>query len=91
MSINSNDAGVQNLSDNGPDGCTIGASATELVSLYGATPIAQQTRPSLGLTAALAGGGCTYLGGAISYAMANGVAINAVITDLQDFGFYAAG
>jgi hypothetical protein len=34
------------VSDNGPDGATFGASATEKVSLFGATPVVQQTAPS---------------------------------------------
>jgi hypothetical protein len=31
------------LGDNGPDGQSVGLSATELVSLYGVTPVAQRT------------------------------------------------
>ena len=31
------------LGDNGPDGMSLGTGATELVSLYGVTPVAQRT------------------------------------------------
>jgi hypothetical protein len=31
------------LGDNGPDGVSVGNGATELVSLYGVTPVAQRT------------------------------------------------
>lgn len=34
---------VNYLGDNGPDGMSLGTSATELVSLYGVTPVAQRT------------------------------------------------
>ena len=32
---------VQYLGDNGPDGVSLGKSSTELISFYGATPIAK--------------------------------------------------
>ena len=30
---------VHYLGDNGPDGCSVGTSATEKISFYGATPV----------------------------------------------------
>jgi hypothetical protein len=38
---NTNAAGVQYLGSNSPSGQSVGLSATELVSLYGVTPVAQ--------------------------------------------------
>ena len=35
--------GVKQLSDNGPDGATFGSSTSELISLYGKTPIVQRS------------------------------------------------
>lgn len=32
---------IKQISDNGPDGATFGASATEKISFYGVTPIVQ--------------------------------------------------
>jgi len=40
--------GVQYIGDNGPDGVSLGASATELISFYGATPVAKQTVTTAG-------------------------------------------
>jgi len=39
------------LGDGRPDGVTVGASATELVSFYGVTPVAQQTAPAAATSA----------------------------------------
>lgn len=36
-------AGVQEISDGGPDGTRYGQSSTELIGFLGATPVAQQT------------------------------------------------
>lgn len=38
--------GVQYIGDNGPDGVSIGVGATEKISLYGVTPIAQRASAS---------------------------------------------
>lgn len=46
----------QELSDGGPEGTSIGASETELVGFYGATPIAQ---PSAANQAAITSGATT--------------------------------
>lgn len=35
-------SGVNFLGDNGPDGMTMGTSATEKISFFGATPVIQQ-------------------------------------------------
>ena len=37
---------VYYVGDNGPDGMSFGLSATELISFYGATPVAQRTSAS---------------------------------------------
>jgi hypothetical protein len=42
MAINDNDAGMQQLSDGGPDGVSLGKSTSDKVSLYGVTPITQR-------------------------------------------------
>lgn len=34
--------GVNYIGDNGPDGISVGASITELVSMYGVAPVAQR-------------------------------------------------
>lgn len=38
---NTNAAGVKQLSDGGPSGTTLGQSATDIISTYGVTPVAQ--------------------------------------------------
>lgn len=38
---NTNAAGVKQLSDGGPSGTSLGQSASDLVSLYGKTPVVQ--------------------------------------------------
>lgn len=43
---------VYYVGDNGPDGITIGTSATEKVSFYGATPVVQQATAPAGTDAA---------------------------------------
>ena len=42
MAINDNDSGVQQLSDGGSDGVTLGRSIADKVSLYGVAPAAQR-------------------------------------------------
>ncbi len=80
----------QQLADGNSDGTILGQNALDPVSLYNVVPVAQQASVALVATAALAGGGCTYLGGAISYGMANATAINALILKLQNLGVISA-
>jgi hypothetical protein len=52
-------AAIKQLSDANPSGTSLGQSATDLVSLYGVTPIAQRSGSSqvaLVLTTAVSGG-----------------------------------
>lgn len=43
MSVNTNDAGVKQLSDGGADGVSLGQSTTDKVGFYGSTPIVQRS------------------------------------------------
>lgn len=67
-------ATVQQLGDNRPDGSTLGASATSLLSAYGATPVAQ---------AAYAG---TFNSGETT---SLSVKLNAIVSCLTNFGLMA--
>lgn len=42
MAINDNDSGIQVIGDGGADGVSVGGSATDKVSFYGVTPVAQR-------------------------------------------------
>jgi hypothetical protein len=46
--------GVKYFTDQGPDGCSLGKSTSDLVSLYGVTPITQRTSASQALVATTA-------------------------------------
>lgn len=43
--------GVQYIGDNNPDGVSVGLSASELVSVYGVTPVAQASTVAAATTA----------------------------------------
>ncbi len=45
---------VKQLSDNGPDGTTLGQSVTDLVAFYGGTPVAQSSLTTLATGATIA-------------------------------------
>lgn len=48
--------GVKQLSDNGPDGATLGSSTSELISFYGVTPIAQKAEAAQAAVTDASGG-----------------------------------
>jgi uncharacterized protein YfaA (DUF2138 family) len=43
-------ASIENVTSNSPDGAVIGASASDKVALYGATPVAQRATASTQVT-----------------------------------------
>lgn len=48
--------GVKQLSDNGPDGATLGSSTSELISFYGVTPVAQKAAAAQAVIVDASGG-----------------------------------
>lgn len=71
-----------------PDGDYLG-SATGKVSLYGKTPIVQQTAPAAASTTQPAASGSTFLASVQSLAMGAVTLSNAIRQDLIDIGVYA--
>lgn len=88
MPTNTDTTMVQQLSDAGPDGVTLGQSATDKISLYNKTPIVQQTAPTLALSTALPGGACTFMGSVMSLVTGNATVLNNVIAALANIGVY---
>lgn len=88
MAINDNNSGVQQVSDNGTDGATFGASATEKISLYGKTPIVQQTAPTIVLSVDPSVSGSALVASIHSLAVYSASQVNRVILALSNLGVY---
>lgn len=79
---------IRQLSDGNPDGTSLGQSASDKISVYNATPLAQQVKPTaLGTTAATST--TPYGFGSAAQADAVITAVNDVISKLALFGVWA--
>lgn len=74
---------VKQLSDGGPDGTTLGQSATDKISFFGGTPVVKQTDSALtALTSSLAISSEGFTSAGATDALA---AINAIIAALNAY------
>ena len=80
-------AQVEQLSYGSPDGVTIGASATEKVSVYGVTPVVQAS--ALTAVTTTASTTTTPYGFTSTQADALVTSVNAIILALKNFGITA--
>jgi hypothetical protein len=71
-----------------PDGTQFGATAS-LISLYGKTPIAQQTAPAVVTSVNPTVSGCAFLASVQSLAVYAASLSNILVQDLIDIGVYA--
>lgn len=85
---NTNAAGVQQLSDGGPSGVTVGLNSVDLVSLYNKTPIAQQTAPTIVLAVDPTTSGSALVASIHSIAVYSASNVNRVILHLCNLGVY---
>lgn len=89
-----NNAGVEFLSDRGSDGTSLGNAATDLVSVYGETPVVQADNISAaGTTVSVS----TAVGAVTSWGYSGSTQANAIISNLnslntaiQNFGITAS-
>lgn len=82
---------IKQLSDGNPDGTSMGQSASDLISFYGVTPVAQAaTFTSVATTAAVAANTSTTYGYSSTQADAIVTAVNAIITALENVGIAAS-
>jgi len=88
MAINDNDAGVKQLGDGGSDGTSLGQSATSKISLYGKTPIVQQTAPTVVLSVDPTTSGSAIVASIHSIAVYAASNVNRVILHLSNLGVY---
>ena len=86
---NANAAGVQQLSDGGPSGVSLGQSGSDKVSLYGKTPIAQQTAPTIVASIDPTTSGSALVASVHSIAVYAASRVNQVILHLSMLGVYA--
>ncbi len=79
----------QQLHDGNPDGCKLGVAATDLVGLYGVTPVDQAATFTSVITTAATSTTNAY--GYTTAAQADAIvtAVNAIITALEDIGIAA--
>lgn len=85
---NTNAAAVQQLSDAGPDGVSLGQSATDKVSLYGKTTIVQQTAPTIVLSVDPTTSGSAFVASIHSIAVYAASTVNRVVLALSNLGVY---
>ena len=88
MAVNTNDAGIKQLSDGGADGVSLGQSATDKVSLYGKTPIVQQTAPTIVLSVDPTVSGSAFVASIQSIAVYAASTANRVVLALSNLGVY---
>lgn len=82
---------LKQLSDGNTDGTSLGQSASDLISFYGVTPVAQAaTFTSVATTAAASANTSTVYGYSSTQANAIVTAVNAIITCLENVGLAAS-
>lgn len=79
---------VKQLSDGGPDGVSMGQSATDKVSVYNKTPIAQQTAPTIVASIDPAVSGSAFVASIQSLAVYSASLGNQIVLALSKFGIY---
>ncbi len=79
---------IEYIGDGSPDGTTLGQSATEKISLYGKTPIVQQTAPTLVVSVNPTVSGCAFLASVQSLAVYAASLGNLIVQDMIDIGIY---
>lgn len=85
---NTNAAGVLQLSDGGPSGTSLGTNASDLISLYNKTPIAQQTAPTLVVSVDPTTSGSALVASVHSIAVYAASTVNLVVNHLSLLGVY---
>lgn len=86
MPTNTNTTLIKQLSDGGPDGTTVGLNASDPVSVYNKTPIAQQASNANAAPTQPAASTSTLLASVQSLANYAAVEIDLVKTILRNFG-----
>lgn len=80
---------VNQLSDKGPDGTTLGQSSADLISFYGTTAVSQRTSTDLSASIATVASSASFASGQAAGLNSVILAVNEIRTTLKNLGLHA--